>query len=113
MRRLRWQCSALTNANARRRPLSWQRARLHLPDLGGILSDRVVAGEFPAAGHVQDGLPCPCVAVGVQGRQLVVRLEIRLEVCKVHVPVSLGEQSIPQRSKDAWLIAAEITGEDQ
>ena len=33
-------------------PVLWHRTRLCLPDFCGILGDRVVAGEFPAAGHV-------------------------------------------------------------
>src|SRR5271166_3872224 len=94
------------------RSFSWHRTRLRSPDFSGVLGDRVVAGELPAAGHVQDGLARPGVAVAVQRGQPLVRLEIGPEVGQMQVVVSLRQQRVPQRSEDARLVAAEMIGED-
>src|SRR5690242_4302523 len=95
------------------RSLSWHWTGLRSPYFGGILRDRMVAGELPAAGHVQNGLARPGVAVSVQRRQPLVRLKIGFEIGQMHVVVSVRQQRIAERSKDAGLVAAEMIGEDQ
>jgi hypothetical protein len=95
------------------RSRSCHRARLRLPNLGGILGDRVVAGEFPGARHVQGGFARPSVLIGVQRGQPLVRLDIGFKVGQVHVMISVRQERIPRRSKDAGLVAAEMVGEDQ
>ncbi len=59
MRRIPWYCQSFSIAH------SWHGARLSLPNLGGILSDRVVAGECARGGDVQDGLARPRFAIGI------------------------------------------------
>src|SRR5208337_4230799 len=89
------------------RSFSWRRTRLHSPDFGGMFGDCVVAGELPPAGHVQDGLARPRVAVGVQRGQPLVRLEIRFEVGQRRVLSVIGavgqnpalRQHIPHRTR--------------
>src|SRR5208283_2699979 len=84
--RVKWSCV---------RSFLWHRTRLGIPDLGGVLGNRAVAGELPGTGDVQDSLACPRVAVGAQLGQSAVCLEIGFEVRQVHVMVPMGQQGVP------------------
>src|SRR5215472_17421418 len=46
--------------------LLWHRTGLRVPNLGGILGDRAIAGELPGTGDVEDGFARPLMLVGVQ-----------------------------------------------
>ena len=69
--------------------------------------------NLPERGHVQNGLARPRVRVRIQLAQPLVRFEVGLQVRQVHVVVPMRQQRVVQRREDAWLIAAEIIGEDQ
>ena len=49
----------------------------------------------------------------MQFAEPLIGLEIGFEVCQMHVVVTMGEESVINRSKDAGLKAAEIVGRDQ
>src|SRR5262245_38739727 len=42
------------------------RTRRDLPDLGGVLGNRSIAGESTRAGDVEDSHPCPLLLIGVR-----------------------------------------------
>src|SRR4051794_39044681 len=93
--------------------VSRHRARLYVPDFGGVLGDGTIAGKPSGIGHIQDGLARPTLWVGVEVEQSVVRLEIRRKISQVHVVVAMRYQSISQRLEDACLMATEVVREDQ
>src|SRR5690349_11979950 len=83
-------------------------ARRRIPDVGGILSDRSIAREFARTGDIHNRLPRPAVAVRVKRAQGLVRLQIRLQISQMHVVVTVLEQGVVQRRKNALLVLAEI-----
>src|SRR5882762_3286856 len=91
---------------------SSDRRRLHLPDVPCVLRDRPIARELAGGRHVQDGLARPRIRIPVERAELAIRLEIRAEVCKVHVVIA-PEQRLAQRCEDAGLVAAEMVGRNQ
>src|SRR5262249_14988337 len=89
------------------------RARLHVPDLRGILRNRSVTRELPGMGDVEDGLSRPFFRVRVQSANLGVRLAVCREVGQVHVVVTAGEQRVPDGGEDAGLMTAEVVGTNE
>ena len=89
---------------------TWSR----LPDVGRVLGNRAVAGEFAGARHVQDGLAGPCIGVGVQraepvGRPRGTRAD-RPGACRSRRRVSSTSR---RGANDARLVPAEVIGEDE
>jgi hypothetical protein len=73
---------------------SCHRARLGIPDAGGVLGDRAVARESSGTGNVQDRFARPSVLVGMQLGKPPVGVEIRLQIGQVHVKVATRQERV-------------------
>src|SRR5688572_33125709 len=69
--------------------LLWHWTSLYVPDVGCVLGDGAVAGEFSRARYIQDGFPSPLVRVGVQRAQPLVSVKVRPQVRKVHIVIAV------------------------
>src|SRR4029077_3217816 len=93
--------------------LLWYRAWLHLPDVASVLSDRAVARKFPRTRHVQDCFAGPRTRIEVQSADPVLGLAVGGEVRQVHVVVTVCQERVAQGSRDSWLVAAKVVGENE
>src|SRR5215472_1348357 len=88
-------------------------AWFRLPDFSCVLANGAVARELPGAGDVQDGFSYPLGAIGIKIPEPILRLNVRGEVCQVHVMIAIGEQSIANWSKGSRLVMAEVIRKDK
>src|SRR6266568_4934905 len=86
------------------------RAGLYLPDVRGVIGYRPVAGERASMADVEDRLARPGRGVPVQGTDLGLGLDVRRQVCQVHVVIAVPQEHVDNRGEDPRFGRAEGVG---
>src|SRR6516164_11754270 len=94
-------------------PFLIDRARLRVPDLGGILRNRTIAREATGRREVQDHLMGPAFRIRIDVEEAPIRGEIGLKIGEMHIVIAAGEQGLAQGPEDARLGGAEMVLEDE
>ena len=92
--------------------LLWNRTRFCLPNFLGVFGDSSVAGKFPGRRHVQNRFLRPCVLIGIQLDQFLVRFEIGFQIRQVHIVIAVRQERVAQLIKNTRFVAAEVIGEN-
>jgi hypothetical protein len=85
----------------------------NVPNIGGILGDRPIAGELTGAAHVNNGLAHPSVVVLIQRANRGLRLSVDRQIGQVQIIIAVCQERGTQRVEDSWFAWAEVVQEDQ